>query len=50
MVWERISKTKLRLYEAYALFLSGLSDRDTSVRIHQLKLRIRDLKRSLDNS
>ena len=50
MVWERISKTKLRLYEAYALFLSGLPNRDTSTRIHQLKLRIRDLKRSLDNS
>ena len=50
MVSERISEIRLRMYEAYALFLSGLPNRDTSVRIHQIKLRIRDLKRRLDNS
>ena len=50
MVFERISEIRLRMYEAYALFLSGLPNRDTSTRIHQLKLRIRDLKRRLDNS
>ena len=49
MVCERISEIRLRMYEAYALFLSGLPNRDTSVRIHQLKLHIKDLQRRLDN-
>ena len=43
-MWERISKTKLRLYEEYAIFLSNLPNRDMSVRLNQLKLHIKDLK------
>ena len=50
MVWERISEIRLRMYDAYALFLSGLPNRDTSVRIHQIKIKIADLKKRLDNS